>query len=68
MRAFILLPAGKAAGINAVMNERRIAELEELMSLPENYSDHEKLAIYNAEYEEVKSRLETLYKKWEELA
>lgn len=32
MRAFILLPAGKAAGINAVMNERRIAELEELMS------------------------------------
>ena len=48
--------------------ESRIAELEELMSLPENYSDHEKLAIYNAEYEEVKSRLETLYKKWEELA
>ena len=48
------------------MNERRIAELEELMSLPENYSDHEKLAIYNAEYEEVKGRLETLYKKWEE--
>ena len=48
--------------------ESRTAELEALMALPENCSDHEKLAALSAEYDALREELDSLYEKWEALA
>ena len=48
--------------------ETRDQEIDELLSLEENYSDAAKLVKLNDEKQEIAGRLETLYTQWEELA
>ena len=48
--------------------ETRDQELDELLSLEENYSDAAKLVELNDEKQQIAGRLETLYAQWEELA
>jgi ATP-binding cassette subfamily F protein 3 len=55
--------------------EQQIAELEAQknklegeLSLPENYSDSQKLSSLNATYETVKLSIESISAEWEELA
>ncbi len=46
--------------------ERRKAELEELMADPDLYSDKERWAATSKEYSQVERHLERAYQKWEE--
>ncbi|HAE80550.1 MAG TPA: ABC transporter, partial [Lachnoclostridium sp.] len=48
--------------------ETRDQEIDELLSLEENYSDAAKLVELNDEKQQIAGRLETLYAQWEELA
>ncbi|MEI6914003.1 MAG: ABC-F family ATP-binding cassette domain-containing protein [Armatimonadota bacterium] len=51
-----------------VVAEARLSEINELLSLPETYADHELSATHLSEHGQLESKLAELYQQWEEAA
>jgi len=64
---------GMAAGLEAVeteieQSEKRIEEIDDLLELPEVYTDHIRCQELHDEQERLNKKLDALYEEWSELS